>query len=333
MLGGAVLLRYVVVPAGQALPADTNEKIVYAGTLTTANQKALESGDVGNATSSVPVRVDRQVTALETEGNKARVSDAALVTNTRTGETVSDTTYFYNVDRKTLMSITNLTDQPAEKAEGLVIGYPIGTEKVNYVGWLQEVQKTGHVLYDGTGEVKGLPVYDFGGTFSTPLAADQIPSGGMSSVPKGDLVDMVTALGLPDDLQKQLQDALPVLPSSVPLDYTYTQDDAYSVEPTTGIIVDMTRKTTVSVGMAGFESLRFPVYELTVRYTPANVTSMVNKAQDGLDQIQLYGTTIPVALTVLGLVLLAVSVPMMLHRRREPEVAPPTPPRPRETVP
>lgn len=326
MLAGAAVLRYVVVPGGQMLPADTNEKIVYVGTQKTVNQEALQTGDTANAMTSSPVKVDRQVEVLQTEGDKARVSDAALVTDTANGKTVSDTEHFYTIDRKSLMAIPNFTDKPAEKAEGLVIGYPIGTEKVNYVGWLQEVKDTGHSLYSGETEVEGLPVYRFAGTFSTALPADQIPAGGMTSVAKADLVNMVKALGLPADLQKQLQSALPVLPARIPLTYTYGQADKYLVEPTTGVIVDMTRKTTVSVGMAGLESMQFPLYQLTVTYTPKNVTDMVSKAQDGVDQLQLYGTTIPLVLAGLGVLFLIVSIPMMV-RRKEKEVLPPTPPR------
>lgn len=327
MLAGAAVLRYVVVPGGQVLPADTNEKIVYTGTQKTMNQAALRTGDTANAMTSTPVKVDRHVRVLQTEGNKARVSDAAVVTDTASGKTVSNTEYFYTIDRKTLMAIPNFTDKPAEKAKGLVIGYPIGTEKVNYVGWLQEVKDTGHSLYSGETKVKGLPVYRFAGNYSKALPADQIPPGGMTSIPKADLVNMVKALGLPADLQKQLQGALPILPDKIPLTYTYGQADKYLVEPTTGVITDMTRKTTISVGMAGFESMQFPVFELTVTYTPTNVTDMVNKAQDGVDQVQLYGTTIPIVLAAAGLLFLIVSIPMMVRRRKDKEVLPPTPPR------
>jgi Porin PorA len=331
MLAGAALLRYVVVPGGQELPADTSEKITYVGELTSLNQAALESGDTENATSTVPVRVARHVQVLQAEGDKARVSDAAVVTDTESGRTLSDTENFYTVDRKTLVSVPNFTDEPAEKAEGLVIGYPIGTEKYNYVGWLQEVRDTGHSLYSGEEEVKGLSVYKFTGTYSAPLPEDQLPPGGATSVPKADLVGLTTAMGLPADLQKQLKAALPALPDEIPLTYTYGQNDRYLVEPTTGVIVDMTRTTRISTGMVGLGDMQLPVYTLTVRYTPDNVTDMVNKAQDSLDQLRLYGTTIPLVLLVAGIVCLAVALPMMLHRRKGGEVAPPAP-RPRAMV-
>lgn len=332
MLVGAAVLRYVVVPNGQVLPADTNEKIVYAGTLTSVNQAALRTGDTKNATTTVPVKVDRHVQVLQTQGDKARVSDASVVTDTASGKTVDTTKYFYTVDRKSLMAIPNFTDKPAEKAQGLVIGFPIGTEKLNYVGWLQEVKDTGHSLYKGESQVKGLPVYEFAGNYSQPLAADQLPPGSKSSVPKAELVSMVKALGLPADLQKQLQQALPVLPATIPLTYTYNQNDRFWVEPTTGVIADMTRNTEMTVGMAGLQGLQLPVYDLTVKYTPANVTDMVNQARDSLDQIRLYGTTIPIVLATLGLLFLVVSIPMMLRGRKQKEVAPPTPPRPSALV-
>ena len=98
------------------------------------------------------------------------------------------------------------------------------------------------------------------------------------------------------------------------------------MEPTTGIIVEMTKVSTISVGMAGLPDVTFPLVESTVGYTPANVANEVQRAQDALDQITLYGTTIPIVLLGLGIVALLVSVPMMLrHRRRAESEASPAP--------
>lgn len=326
LLAGAAVLRFVVVPNGQVLPADTDETIVYGGTLTTLDQAALASGDAENAVNKAPIKVRRHVEVLQTDGNKARVRDSALVTDARSGETLSDTAHIYTVDRKTLFAIPNFTDLPAEKAEGIVMGFPVtGVEKSGYVGWVDEVEQTARVHYRGEAEVRGLPVYEYGGQFSAELDETQLPPGAEPSIPKAELPDMVAAMGLSADQQQQLADAMPMLPDQIPLTYTYSTDDSYSVEPNTGEIVDLTRTTGTSVSMPSLSDEQFPVYESTVFYTPRNITDQVNGAKDNVDALQLYGTTIPIVLGALGLVALIASIPMIRHRRREEQPPPPTP--------
>lgn len=326
LLAGAAVLAWVVVPNGQVLPADTDDKIVYAGTLTSLDQAALARGDVENAIDQdVPIRVHRHVQALQTEGDKARVSDSAVVTEVGSGRIVDKSTHFYTIDRQSLMAVPNFTDKPAVRAEGLVIGFPIGTEKYNYLGWVQEAEDTGHAQYQGEGKVQGLPVYRFAGEATFELTGDLAP--GATSMPKSELPGMVEAMGLPAETQQLLDSALPLLPDEIPLTYSLTTSDKYTVEPTTGVIVDMVKTTTTSVGMAGVPDMQFPVADVTVRYTPQNVTDMVAKARDGADQVQLYGTTIPLALAGVGLLFLVVSIPMIARRRRGEETPPPAPPR------
>jgi hypothetical protein len=325
MLSGAALLRFVVVPGGKALPTDTDEKIEYAGTLTAVDPASIQGGDVAGGATEIPVRVDRRLTVLEAEGDAARVSDSQVVTAPSTGETVSEAEYFYTVDRRTLHAVPNFTDQPVEDAEGLVVGFPIGAEKVNYVGWVQDVGQTAHVMYQGEAEVEGLPVYEYGGEFSTEVPADQVPGGAPASLPKEQLVGLVETLDLSPELREQLTAALPLLPDEIPLTYTYSTVDSYAVEPTTGIIADLTKTTSTSVGVEGFADVELPVVELTVGYTPDNVANEVQRARDSLDQLALYGTTIPLALLGLGVVSLVVAVPLVMRRRR-PDPTPTEPP-------
>lgn len=324
MLAGAAALRFVVVPNGQMLPSDTDEKVTYAGTLTAVDPAALQSGDVEGATiRDLAVTVDRHLQVLETEGDLARVVDSALVSATGSGEVVSKREYYYAVDRKSLQAVPNFTDEPVEDAEGLTIGFPIGAEKLNYVGWVQEAEDTAHVMYQGEDEVRGLPVYQYGGEFSGEPTKAQIP-GAPTSLPKEQLTGLLVAVDAPTNLQKQLSDALPLLPDTIQLTYTYTTDDSYSVEPTTGIIVKMRKVSAIKVGMAGFPDVTFPLVKSTVGYTAANVTQEVQRAQDALDQITLYGTTIPFVLLGLAAVALVASVPLIRHRRRPPDDVSPT---------
>jgi hypothetical protein len=324
MLAGAAVLRFVVVPNGQMLPADTAEQIEYAGTLTAVDPAAIGEGDLDAATvRDLPLTVARDFEVLETEGDLARVSDAATVTVKESGEVVSETEHVYTIDRESMHAVPNFTDEPAEEAEGLVVGFPIGAEKLNYVGWVQEIEETARVVYEGETTVQGLTVYEYAGEHTAEVSGGDLVEGAPESLPKEQLVALVEVVGVPAELQEQLTAALPILPDEVPLAYAFSTEDSYVVEPTTGIIVDMTKTTRTSVGMAGFEDVQFPVVETTVEYTPGNVADQAQRAQDALDDLRLFGTTIPLVLAGLGVVALVVSIPMIVRRRRTPEEATP----------
>jgi len=275
MLAGAAVLRFVILPGSMQLPADTNEKVVYSGTMTALNAAALQRGDAKNAViRDLPVMIQRTIKVEQTDGNKALVSDSSVITTKQGGQQVATNQYFYTVDRKTMMAVPNFTSHPAQNAQGLAIGFPIGAKQQPYTGLLAK------------------------------------------------------AFGLSPALQQQLAKALPAMPANVPVAYSFTNNGNYWVEPTTGVVVNMNRATTTSFSIAGLPALKVPVSALAITYTPQNLADMVNKANDGLDKVFLYGTAIPLALLVLGLIAIGASVPMIRHHKEQPPSAPTAPGKP-----
>jgi hypothetical protein len=314
LVAGAVL-RFVVVPRAQVLPADTNDSVTYTGNLTTLDVAALMRGSK-DAVVQLPVTVARTLKVLQTSGDKARVSDTAIIKSTQgtVPPSLARTQYFYTVDRSTLETVPNFTDKPVTKAKGLVVSFPIGTEKKSYTGWLAEAGTTGTVKYVGEDQLKGLTVYKFEGRLTHELSAP--PSGAPAALPKAQVPALAKALELPVAMQQALGQALAALPDPVPLTYTLTEGDSYAVEPDTGVIVDMTKNTRITAGLAGLPVQPIPVLTLGIGYNPATVTEMADKADNARSDVQLYGTWLPIGLGVLGLVCLGLAVPML---RRRPE--------------
>jgi len=201
------------------------------------------------------------------------------------------------------------------EAKGLLVGFPIGTYKKSYTGWLAETGTTGTIKYVREGQLKGLTVYQFRGTSTQALPAP--PSGAPAALPKSQLPGLAQAIGLPAAMQQQLAQALGALPDPIPLTYGLTQADSYSVEPDTGVIVDMTRNTRITVGLAGLPLQPIPVMTLGLNYEPASVTAMADKADNARTDMMLYGTWLPIGLGVAGLAFLAVGI-VMLRRQPEP---------------
>jgi hypothetical protein len=315
MLVAGAVLRFVVVPSQEVLPADTDETVTYTGSLTTLDVAALMRGSQ-DAVVQLPVTVARTLKVLQTSGNKARVSDTAIITSDQgtVPSSLARTEYFYAVDRSTLEAIPNFTDKPVTAAKGLVVSFPVGTEKRSYTGWLAEAGTTGTVKYLGEDQLKGLTVYKFQGVLTHELSTP--PSGAPTALPKAQVPALAKALELPVALQQQLGEALAALPDPVPLTYSLTQADGYSVEPDTGVIVNMTRNTRITVGLAGLPVQPIPVLVLGIGYNPSTVTAMADKADNARSDVRLYGTWLPIGLGVLGLVCLGLAAPML---RRRPE--------------
>lgn len=312
LIAGAVL-RFVVVPREQVLPADTDETVTYTGDLTTVDVAAMLSGGQ-NAVVQLPVTVARTVKVLQTSGDTARVSDTAIITS-RDGTvppSLARAQYLYAVDRSSLAAVPSFPGQTVTKAKGLVVSFPIGTKKKSYTGWVPETGTTGTVKYTGVDKVKGLTVYTFAGSTTQPMPTP--PTGAPASLPKAQLGALAKALQLPAVVQQQLAQALPTLPDPVPLTYSYTQADSYAVEPDTGVIVDMTRNSRIAVGLGNLPVPPVPMLSLGIKYDAASVSDMATKAKDARNQIQLYGTWLPLGLGVLGLACLAAAVPTMRRR-------------------
>jgi hypothetical protein len=317
MLVAGAVLRFVVVPRAQVLPADTDETVTYTGDLTTMDVAALIRGDT-KAVVTMPVTVERTMKVLQSTGDKARVSDTAIMTSSAgtVPTSLAATQYFYTIDRSTLEAVANFTDKPVTEAKGLVVGFPIGTEKKAYTGWVAEVGTTGSVKYVGQAKLQGLTVYQFEGRLTAPMPTP--PAGAPTALPRADLPGLAKALELPAATQQQLAKMLASLPVMVPLTYSFTEGDTYSVEPATGRIVDMTKNVRITVGISGLALPPMPALVLGIKYDPASVTAMADRAKDDRSQMRLYGTWLPIGLSVAGLICLALAVPMTRRRSEGP---------------
>jgi hypothetical protein len=324
LLAAAAGLRYFVVPAKMVLPADTNTTIVYDGTVSGVNSEAAAKGDLAHLIMhNLPVRVERTVKVLESDKTRALVNDHAVVTFVDSGAVFATNDYFYTLDRKTMHSVPNFTTHAAENSDGIMIGFPFGTEKHPYTGWVQEMLSSAEVGYDSTDDDYGLTTYRFSGTargtVTDPATLAKLPT----ELPKEQLGLLAMALDLPTAMQKELAAATPSLPAIVPLQYGLVQDGTFSVDPTTGIIVDMHRSTVTSIMLNQAPGVQIPVSMVKIEYSQQDVDDQVLLAKNSNATAGLVGTTIPAALLIFGLLCLLGSIPLIRRRRRPPVAGPP----------
>jgi len=310
---GVVLLvaglgvKYVVLPSQAKFPADVDSTRNYEGELAVMmNAAALDSEDLANLfLTNIPVTIERNVKTLEVGGNDgAIVSDHAVMSSPQ--GPLADSLSIYAINRTTMDAIDDFSgDARITPRQGLVVGWPIGSEGKDYIGWNGDTQTTVTLAYEGEEERGGINTYKFHAASGPDVIVDpellaQFPP----ALPKAMLAQLAASLDLPDEAMAQLGPVLEAMPDPVPLTYTFQFDKTYWVEPTTGMLIDIdvmeSRAAALTVpGGPGPVPLT-EVQHLEYVTAPASVTDAVNEANDGISQLNLFGTYIPAILILLG---------------------------------
>lgn len=147
------------------------------------------------------------------------------------------------------------------------------------------------------------------------VAQLNLPAG----LPKAEFAALIEQTDLPAMVKSLLPNLLDNLEGdTVPLEYYYEYDAEYWIEPVTGVLIDTRKHELRTVGLAGEviadsplaalpeeqrANLRVAVSDFTYWGTDETVQDAKQDAEDVKDDLQLFGTTIPVIAIVLGAVL------------------------------
>jgi len=153
----------------------------------------------------------------------------------------------------------------------------------------------------------------------------------------------VTAIWLPPELPNEpvaallqganvsdtLKTMLPTVlnqwePDTIPLAYYYEYEAEYWIEPKTGVLIDTKKHELRKVGLGDEfiqsspllsalpedrrEASRVAVFDLTYSTPDTTVNEAAKDAKDVIDQLNLFGSTIPLTLIVIGSVLTLVGL-------------------------
>ncbi len=315
-----LIVQFVVIPGKSQFPADADKERNYEGELAVMlNAEALATMDLANVfIRDVPITIDRNIRTMEVDGGKALVNDASILSGP-TGPLLSseDT---YSIDRKTMEHIDNFTDNSdVIDREGLVVGFPIGTEQVDYPGFNGDTLTTNTLAFAREEERVGLSTYVFEAASGPDLITDPaLLATFPTELPKAVLEGLVPTLGLSDEAMAQLGGILPSLPDPVPLTYLYAYETTYWVEPDTGVLVDYQKMESRLVALnLGAEPIPVgEVMHLEYAQTAASVEDAAKDATDAQSQLFWQGKVLPYALMVGG-VLLGLLGLLGLKRRTE----------------
>lgn len=325
-----VVLKFAIVPALAQFPDDVDTTRTYGGTVTILNQSVLTDPSQPPFFTDLPVISTRTVTTEEVDGRKALVRDKADL-NAAPGTPIAGVRLtgfddYYTIDRKSMQAIENFTgdDRVLPNRQGLVVGFPIGTEDRDYPGWNGDPQTPVTLKFVREEERGGIDTYVFTAS-SGPLAIKdpgtlgEFPNG----IPREAVEPLLPALNLPSDIAAALPQLLPLLPETIPLSYTYEFEATYWIDPITGILIDIEKNDIRKAEVQGLPIPLDPIEVYNLRYTPTqeSLVAAVDDAKDNGRLLQLGETTGPIGLWTLGGIAIVAGAFLLLRRRPDEEPA------------
>jgi hypothetical protein len=244
------------------------------------------------------------------------------------------------IDRKSMEAVTDYPEEWSENEyiygrAGLSLGWPIDSEKKDYDGWSDDYRTIVPLVYKGEQEHGGIDTYYFTSESTPqPIHADTVAVLKLPpALPTVALVGLVSGM---EGMDPAIAEMFPMLieeagwPALVPLNYTYEYFGEYWVEPTTGVLIDThkveIRKVTVpqelmaslaeAIGKLPVQvdpavlsgALPITIQHLEYQGTAESVEEAKKDAEDAKSQLQLFGTTLPIAAIVAGLLLAVVGI-------------------------
>ncbi len=217
---------------------------------------------------------------------------------------------YYTIDRKTMESVDNFSNNGAVlPRDGLVVGFPIGTEKRNYLGWNGDPQLPVTLFFEREEVREGVNTYVFTASsgpekIKDPGTLNEFPAG----VPRDSVPTILPLLNLEPELEAAAGALISILPEEIPLEYTYEFEATYWVEPTTGVLIDVNkediRNAIVTIPNIPLDLPPIEVYNLVYEASPESLEAAVDDANSYRSLLQLGRTTGP--FTLIGLAIASV---------------------------
>jgi hypothetical protein len=370
----AILWWAIAVNAMVKIPDDTEINTVYEGDFTAyvdpVTQERLPEG--GELKTKIQVELIANAdksqsdsssiyfpgeTIIRISGLPETTIESALILDRKTSENVKDDRafgwQFYYLDKEGKQQL-----HPAvyvDRASNYFPLLPFDTSKdKTYSFWKEEVNSAFDIEFVSEEEKDGATVYNFKGSFDerevdpsyvlsmglpTEISFDKVkPILVSAGLDVDGLISLATQVMQPEDLQALSQ----ILQASLPLKYFLSLDFEVSVEPKTGVPVDVYKDTeTVSAtsdftalsGMApilakyasdpalgpvitklqGLQALigEIPtqkIFEFTIEQTDESVQKTISDAKDGARAINVIKVYIPWALLIVGALVLIIGL-------------------------
>ncbi len=273
LIVAGLVIMFVIVPSMKKFPDDVDTTRRYEVSSLRLLDPDSMSFIIGDLESNPDLRVDRRFKTEEVDGDLALVSEERTIYD---GDVILIQLNMHHViNRETMLAETDIPDEWRElegywDREGVALGWPIGSEKEDYVGWSDDYREAVDLVYVREEEHGGIDTLFFTSeSESRPIAPEHIETLGLPTSLSDEslqslantIADQVVANAGDSEEEQQaaeesanrIRTLLPILinqgmreieglsevaDGNVPLEYTYEYYGEYWVEPTTGVLIN-----------------------------------------------------------------------------------------------
>ncbi len=344
-------LMLVIVPGMRVFPDDVDTTRTFdMQYLTLLDAETLQFITIPEEAAD-ELMIERNVRVEAVEGNTTLIREEQNIINA--GEPLVQQIKHYALDRSEL---TPVETYPADwdgrdgfwPRQGQVIGWPIGVDQVDYVGWNDDTRATSELIYQEEQERGGINTYYYTATGTGEAIAPEhyavlgLPES-LTTMQLAQLAAGLDVEGLELDMSAQLRLIQAISQAlaetqgedveAIPLEYVYDYEGEYWIEPATGVLIDTTKfenraatfpqdlRDRVGEILETSENNQDPeannyvppdaldaLLPITVNafyyeMTADSVQDAVDDATSSRDQLNTFGTTVPIILIFLGVVL------------------------------
>ncbi len=320
-----VIVMAVVVPGMKQFPDDVDTTRYYTG-----DMPVILNPATFEFMKDLKIDLQRHFKTEAVDGDVALVLEEQTLSSG--GQPLQQVVKRYALNRKTMEFASSYPASWAEKEgfwtrEGLVMGWPIDSEKKDYPGWSDDYRTTITLKYEKEEKHGGIDTYYFTSS-SGPQPIDPAAVAIMklpAALPKDQFQALIQTADVPETIKAVVPMILNAIEGDeVPLKYYYEYQAEYWVEPESGVLID-TKKTEIrkaGLGDAVLEAVpllakmpeeqqaasRVTVSAFTYQGTEQTLKDAKKDAEDAMNKIQLFGTTLPLVAIVAGVVLALVGV-------------------------
>lgn len=320
LIVAGLLVRFVLFPALNKLPADLNTTLQYEGGYTGINPAALSGGSGTLLVRDVPSTASRTIATDSVDGNTAVVTET--VKRTIGGQAQPVTTDRYAVDRTDYASVPAPAGaKDVVQSKGQIFNLPQHpSTTTTYQLWDATTAAAYPMKYTKTGTLEGRTVYDYRWV-ATGTVADPKSLGLPTSLTRAQVTALAPSLAslLPADVVARLQALLSQLPATIPLTWSSTRDATFSVDSEMGTPIKTASSQRLTAQLPlGIASVPFSTLQLTS--TDASIKSTADDVSSNATKILWIGAITPIALGVLGVLLVIAA--LVVARRNAGRPAP-----------
>ncbi|QTJ70323.1 DUF3068 domain-containing protein (plasmid) [Rhodococcus sp. ZPP] len=322
LIGSAVIIKWMIVPALTKLPADLNQSQRYEGSISALNPQAFAANDLANLiTPTLPITANRSLTVEATDGDTAIVTSNSTLT-LPDGSTQQDV-HSYAVNRVDYRPIHLSAEKrqalvpPSvlntfEDHEGIAFSFPMNPEKDGNLLYDSVTRSGQQAKFINEGTLEGRDVYNYevsaAGPIESPTVLAQFENF-PPQLPKAVIAGLLGADIIPVNARAILHDNLASLPDTIDIGFGSSNQARLAVDAQFGAPMDVEQIQSmyVTVPVNGTDVPVLPLSTVRMHTADGEVANLAGDLSKNATLLAILKVWLPAIMAITGLLLVVLA--------------------------